>query len=135
MHIEDYLLSSTVVGILAQRLVRVLCKTCKAPAKLGEEWRREADALGFDSGNVGAFAAKGCPACHGTGYRGRTVIAELLIPDESTRRMIVDRAGASQIHAAAVARGMESLRRNGLRRVLEGVTSIEEVSRVAYEEG
>jgi general secretion pathway protein E len=132
MHVEDYLLSSTVVGILAQRLVRVLCKNCKTPVEITSEWRREADALGIREPKL--FAAHGCPTCHGTGYRGRSVIAELLTPDDAMRRMIVDRAAAAQIHAGAVSHGMESLRRNGLRRALEGVTSLEEVSRVAYEE-
>jgi general secretion pathway protein E len=132
MHVEDYLLSSTVVGILAQRLVRVLCKNCKTPVEIAPEWRREADALGIREPKL--FAAHGCPSCHGTGYRGRSVIAELLTPDDAMRRMIAERAAAAQIHAGAVSHGMESLRRNGLRRALEGVTSLEEVSRVAYEE-
>jgi general secretion pathway protein E len=132
MHVEDYLLSSTVVGILAQRLVRVLCQGCKTAVDLTQEWQREAASLGIRAPNL--FAARGCPACHGTGYRGRTVVAELLAPDDTTRRMIVDRASAAQIHAGALASGMESLRRNGLRRALEGVTSLEEVSRVAQEE-
>ena len=132
MHVEDYLLSSTIVGILAQRLVRVLCQSCKTPVDLTPAWQQEAASLGIREPKL--FAACGCAACHGTGYRGRTVIAELLTPDDATRRMIVDRASAAQIHAAAVANGMESLRRNGLRRALDGVTSLEEVSRVAHEE-
>jgi general secretion pathway protein E len=132
MHVEDYLLSSTVIGILAQRLVRVLCRSCKTPVDLTPEWRREADALGIREPKL--FTAKGCPTCHGTGYRGRTVVAELLTPDDAVRRMIVDRTAAAQIHAGAVSHGMESLRRNGLRRALEGVTSLEEISRVAHEE-
>ena len=118
MHVEDYLLSSTVIGILAQRLVRVLCRSCKTPIDIAPEWQREADALGIREPKL--FAAKGCAACHGTGYRGRTVIAELLTPDDAVRRMIVDRAAAAHIHAGAVSHGMESLRRNGLRRALEG---------------
>lgn len=135
MHVEDYLLASTVVGILAQRLVRILCEACKTPAELTTELRREAEALEIAPGKSGVFRAQGCRACHGTGYRGRTVVAELLVPDEPIRRMMADRAAASQIHARAAAAGMESLRRNGLRRALEGVTSLEEVSRVAFEEG
>jgi type II secretory ATPase GspE/PulE/Tfp pilus assembly ATPase PilB-like protein len=63
------------------------------------------------------------------------VLSELLVPDEGIRRLVGERAGAAQIHAAAVAGGMESLRRNGLRKVLEGATSAEEVARVAQEEG
>jgi general secretion pathway protein E len=134
MHVEDYLLTSTVAGILSQRLVRLLCEDCKAPIALGPEWADELRAMGVISG-ARAFAAKGCPACHGTGYRGRTVLCELLVPDERIRRLVGERASASQIHAAALAAGMESLRRNGLRKVLEGVTTVEEVARVAQEEG
>lgn len=134
MHVEDYLLSSTVAGLLAQRLVRVLCPACKKASPLPTEWRPEVEALGLDCERVTLFTPTGCVVCHGTGYRGRTVISELLVPDDSIRRLIVERSSASRIHAAAVAGGMESLRRNGLRRAFAGVTSIEEVSRVAFEE-
>lgn len=134
MHVEDYLLTSTVVGILSQRLVRVLCGACKMPVALGAEWASDLSALGKGVGASG-YRARGCAACHGTGYKGRTVVSELLIPDERVRRLVGERAGAAQLHAAAVAGGMESLRRAGLRKILEGVTSAEEVARVAQEEG
>jgi general secretion pathway protein E len=134
MHVEDYLLTSTVVGILSQRLVRVLCGACKTPVALGAEWANDLSSLGKGAGASG-FRAHGCAACHGTGYKGRTVVSELLVPDERVRRLVGERAGAAQLHAAAVAGGMESLRRAGLRKVLEGVTSAEEVARVAQEEG
>ena len=134
MNIEDYLLTSTIAGILSQRLVRVLCPACKTPVDTGVEWLREMNALGLPAVGRRVYRAKGCASCHGTGYRGRTVIAELLVPEERLRRMVAERAGAAQIHAAAVAQGMETLRRNGLRKALEGITSIEEVSRVAQEE-
>ncbi|MBP6012588.1 MAG: type II/IV secretion system protein [Alphaproteobacteria bacterium] len=133
MHVEDYLLTSTVVGILSQRLVRVLCHACKEPTTLGPEWRAELKAMNAPL-SVRVFRAKGCPACNGTGYKGRTVLSEILVPDERVRRLVAERGGATQIHAAAIAGGMESLRRNGLRKVLEGVTTVEEVSRVAQEE-
>lgn len=134
MHVEDYLLTSTVAGILSQRLVRLLCSDCKAPIVLGAEWTAELKAMGVE-GAPRVFTAKGCAACHGTGYRGRTVLCELLVPDEKIRRLVGERASASIIHSAALAAGMEGLRRNGLRKVLEGVTTVEEVSRVAQEEG
>lgn len=134
MHVEDYLLSSTIAGLLAQRLVRVLCPACKAASPIPAEWQSEIESLGLDRNSVTLFAPVGCPACHGTGYRGRTVIAELLVPTDDIRRLIVERSSASRIHAVAVAAGMESLRRNGLRRAFAGITSIEEVSRVAFEE-
>ncbi len=133
MHVEDYLLTSTIVGILSQRLVRVLCHACKEPTTLGPEWHGELKAMNAPL-SVRVFRAKGCPACNGTGYKGRTVLSEILVPDERVRRLVAERGGAAQIHAAAIAGGMESLRRNGLRKVLEGVTTVEEVSRVAQEE-
>ena len=88
--------------------------------------------LAVSQGQV--YQANGCTACHGTGYRGRTVISELLIPDENVRKLIVGRASAAQIQVAATAQGMETLRNNGLRKVLDGTTSIDEVSRVAQVE-
>jgi general secretion pathway protein E len=133
MHVEDYRLTSTVAGILSQRLVRVLCSDCKEPATLGPEWAAELKAMGANPG-ARVFRAKGCAACHNTGYRGRTVLCELMVADERIRRLVSERAGTSQIHAAALSAGMEGLRRNGLRKVLEGVTTVEEVSRVAQEE-
>lgn len=134
MNVEDYLLSSTIAGILSQRLVRALCQQCKAPVEIRAEWAQEMSKVGLAPTGKPIFQAQGCPTCNGTGYRGRTVISELLVPDERLRRMIVARAGASQLHSAAVEQGMETLRRCGLRKVLDGTTSIEEISRVAQEE-
>lgn len=134
MHVEDYLLTSTIAGILAQRLLRVLCPACKTPVSISGDTVRTFEAAGIHATGRTIFSAKGCPQCHGTGYRGRSVIAELLVPDERVRQLIVAHAGAAQIHAAAVSAGMESLRANGLRKVLEGVTTLEEVARVAQVE-
>lgn len=134
MGVEDYLLTSTIAGVLAQRLVRVLCRACKERMDPDELLRNEARAMTFD-GEITVYKACGCPACHHTGYRGRIVIAELLVPDAAVRRMVMERVEARALHDAVVARGMESLRRNGLRRVLEGVTSLDEVLRVTHDEG
>lgn len=134
MHVEDYLLTSTIAGILSQRLVRLLCNVCKERANLGPEWSADLAALGHGAGAT-AYQAMGCAACHGTGYKGRTVVSELLLPDERIRGLVSERASASRIHGAAVASGMESLRRGALRKVLEGVTTAEEVQRVVQEEG
>lgn len=134
MNIEDYLLTSTIAGIVSQRLVRTLCAECKQPEALRPEWAQEIARAGLVASTAQIYTAGGCPACNGTGYRGRSVIFELLVPDENLRRLVLEKAGASQLHAAAVAQGMETLRRCGLRRVLDGTTSIEEISRVAQEE-
>ena len=135
MGVEEYLLTSTISGIVSQRLVRTLCRACRSPVPVRAEWRDEFAAAGLSMAQgTTLFAATGCPACSGTGFRGRTVIAEILVPGEDVRRLVLEKAGASAIQAAAVAQGMETLRRNGLRKVLEGETTIEEVSRVAQQE-
>lgn len=135
MGVEEYLLTSTISGIVSQRLVRTLCRACKAPVPLRAEWSDEFAAAGLSTAaGTTLFAPTGCPVCSGTGFRGRTVIAEMLVPGEDVRRLVLEKAGASAIQAAAVAHGMETLRRNGLRRVLEGETTMEEVSRVVQQE-
>jgi len=135
MGVEDYLLTSTITGIVSQRLVRSLCRSCRASVPMRAEWLEEFRSAGLDAGpDTPVFLPQGCPACNQTGFRGRTVIAEVLVPDETIRGLVLERSGASMIHAAAIAKGMETLRRNGLRRVLDGVTSLEEVSRVVQQE-
>lgn len=136
MGVEDYLLTSTIAGILSQRLVRSLCTQCRKPAAMRAEWAAEFEAAGLkDHANAKVFEAVGCASCNSTGYKGRSVISELLVPTEALRKLILEHASASQIHAVAVASGMETLRRNGLRKVLDGTTTIEEISRVVQEEG
>jgi general secretion pathway protein E len=135
MGIEDYLLTSTITGIVSQRLVRSLCRSCRVAVPLRTEWLEELKSAGLEAGlNTPVFVPAGCSSCNQTGFRGRTVIAEVLVPDEAIRGLVLEHAGASMIHAAAVAKGMETLRHNGLRRVLEGVTSFDEISRVVQQE-
>ncbi|MEQ1755440.1 MAG: GspE/PulE family protein [Micropepsaceae bacterium] len=135
MGVEDYLLTSTIAGILSQRLVRSLCLNCRQPVAMRTEWASEFEAAGLSvHANATFFEATGCAACNGTGYKGRSVISELLVPTEALRKLVLVHAPASQINALAVAGGMETLRRNGLRKVLDGTTTIEEISRVVQEE-
>jgi len=133
MGVEDYLLSSTIAGIVSQRLVRNLCTACRQPTAMRPEWAAEFRAAGL-APRATIYEAKGCAACNGSGFKGRSVVCEILVPDEALRKQIIEHASASQIHATATAQGMESLRRNGLRKVLEGITTIGEISRVAEEE-
>ncbi len=109
MGIEPFLLSSSLLGVLAQRLVRKLCVHCKV----------DADAV-----------ARGCPHCGHTGYQGRTGIFELMIADEKIRGMVHNQAGEMSIRDAAIANGMRLMRDDGERLVREGITSREEVLRV-----
>lgn len=135
MGVEDYLLTSTISGIVSQRLVRTLCRDCRQPVPMRAEWADEFRSAGLQVGpETQVYGAKGCPSCNSTGFKGRCVISEILVPNEEVRKLTLQRSAASQIHAAALAGGMETLRRNGLRKVIEGATTIEEISRVVQEE-
>jgi general secretion pathway protein E len=130
MGVENYLLPSTLNGVLAQRLVRVLCSSCKqpyeAPASLLSGQLPEL----AESTEVTLFRAAGCAACNGTGYRGRTMILELLVMTESLRSLVLRRADARALQAAAVKEGMQTMHAHGLRKALAGITTIEEVTGV-----
>jgi general secretion pathway protein E len=124
MGVDSYLLASTLGGILAQRLVRTLCRHCRQPYRLD---RDEAHNFGLPE-ETPVHRAVGCPACGGTGYRGRTAIAEWLPVDDRIAGLI--RHGASGAEIAAAAQGMTPLLQDGLRRVSAGETTLEEVLRV-----
>jgi general secretion pathway protein E len=130
MGLEDYLLTATVNGILAQRLVRRLCSACKRPAQPNGDLlaRFELDRL---AGGVPIEMCEpvGCPKCHGTGFFGRIAVAELLVPDETIHRLILGRAGHADIQSAACTTGMQTMYANGLRQVTAGITSLGEVLR------
>jgi general secretion pathway protein E len=130
MGIEDYLLTATLKAVLAQRLVRRLCIACKiaaeAPPPLVEKFGLTR--LTRDE-RIVLHHPVGCPACRGTGYRGRRAIAELLLPDAAVDRRILDRADQVSIEQAAIAAGMRPIFDMGLLAVLEGDTTIEEVVR------
>jgi general secretion pathway protein E len=146
MGIEPFLVASSVVAIVAQRLVRVLCPACRQAyrptpaelAKLGIGSFRPFPAdpgPGPDSAtSVMFFKAGGCPECLDTGYRGRIGIYEILVMDDEVRAMILTKADANAIKARAVERGMTTLREDGARKVLDGVTTTEEVLRVTAED-
>jgi general secretion pathway protein E len=133
MKIEPFLISSSVMAILAQRLVRVLCKECRepypiTPAEISElEIKRGVD-------NAIVYRAKGCEACFNTGYLGRTAIYELLNVDDEVRQMIMKNSDASMIKALAIEKGMTTLRQDGADKILKGITTVEEVVRVTQKE-
>ena len=134
MGVEDFLLTSTVNGVLAQRLVRVLCEHCKESYEIGAELAGELGLGRFaDARGLTLYRGTGCEACDGSGYRGRTCILELLVMSDAVRQSILEHGDAVAIHAAAVANGTISMHEDGLRKVLAGVTSLEEVERVTRE--
>ena len=131
MGIESFLLSSSLLGALAQRLVRVLCPDCKRPYQPSESERRM---LGLaPDQDVTLYHPEGCETCNNQGYRGRTGIYELVIIDDAMRELIHERAGELEItrHARKLT---PSIREDGWRKVLAGDTSIEEVLRVTKED-
>jgi general secretion pathway protein E len=132
MGVEPYLLASSVLGVLAQRLVRTLCPACRvasAPSPGEGELLRD---LGLRA-DATLFAPQGCEHCNQSGYRGRTGIYELLVVDEPMRRLVHDRAPEHALRKAAIDSGMSSLRRDGARWVEQGTTSLAELVRVTRE--
>jgi general secretion pathway protein E len=135
MGAEDYLLTSTVNGILAQRLVRTLCPKCREPHAALPEVIDQMHLRRFQpQGEVVLYKPVGCPECAGTGYWGRVCIIEMMVVSDAIRSLIMRHATAGDIRTAAVAEGMETMFENGLRKSLAGVTTIEEVLRVTREE-
>lgn len=130
MGVEPFLASSTVEGVLAQRLVRTLCPDCKQPVDLStEEFPEDFPRERIDSDHT-VFKAVGCRDCRGSGYRGRAGLFELLANNDEIRQLAVERAPTQALKAAAVKSGMRTLRQDGWRNVLDGRTTIEEVMRV-----
>jgi general secretion pathway protein E len=131
MQVEDYLLTSTLDGILAQRLVRRLCLHCRQPFQPTPQWMKETglDGLAGD-GPVELYRPVGCVHCEHTGYRGRTTILELLVINDAVRRVILEQRSADAIREVAVREGMIPMREDGYRKALVGVTTVEEVERV-----
>ena len=131
MGIEPFLLSSTLNGVLAQRLVRTLCPDCREPHQASSS---ECRLMGVDEQQPPTlYRATGCPACNGSGYRGRTGIYELIEVDDTLRGMIHD--GASEQAMVRHARlSQPGIRQDGMRRILAGDTTLEEVLRVTRED-
>jgi general secretion pathway protein E len=127
--IEAYLVASTVEAVLAQRLVRCICDSCKRAAPLSSE---QYAALQISPAELPtAWVGEGCAVCRGTGYRGRTGIYELLVMDEDLRTALHQDASAGGLARLAVGKGMRLLKHDGLRQIRDGVTTAEEVLRVA----
>ncbi len=135
MGAEDYLLTSTINGILAQRLVRTLCPKCREPHKALPEVVEQMSLRRYvPQGEVVLYKAVGCPECAGTGYWGRICIIEMLTMSDNIRSLIMRHSTAGDLRSAAIMEGMESMFENGLRKALAGTTTIEEVLRVTRED-
>jgi general secretion pathway protein E len=134
MGLEEYLLTSTVNGILAQRLVRKLCPVCKEGAIAAPEIIKELRLERFaPDGDIVLYKPVGCSACAGMGYRGRLAIIEFLPMTDPVRKLIMAHEEAGAIQKLAIAEGMQTLYENGLVKVIQGITTLEEVMRVTTE--
>jgi len=135
MGVEDYLLTSTINAILAQRLVRTLCRHCREPYQpmddMIQRWRL--DHLSGESRPT-LYRARGCDHCHGIGYAGRSAILELLVMTDPIRQLVLRHADAGEIERLALQEGSHSMFEDGLRKALAGVTTLEEVLRVTQEQ-
>ena len=131
MGIEDYLLTSTINGVLAQRLVRKLCPSCRQP------YRPSLDLccrLGLgDGADTTLYQPMSCAVCSGTGYRGRTMILELMPVNDAIRPLVLRHAEARELQVEAIRCGMQSMYAHGINKALGGITTIEEVIRVTRE--
>ena len=135
MGVERYLITSSVNGVLAQRLVRTLCEACKSPLELSAEDIQQCGLAPFIKDSNIVYQAIGCEACGETGYSGRIAIHELFALDEEMHRVIMSGADATDLHAAARKQGMITLYEDGLRKVVQGITSLKEVLRVTQDQG
>jgi type IV pilus assembly protein PilB len=130
MGVEPFLISSSVIAILAQRLARQICEHCKIAYTPPPDALKR---LGLDpAGEVSMFRGQGCEECRFTGYKGRIAIFELLLMSDGIRGLVVRRAPSAEIKALAVQEGMQTLRDDGLEKVLSGVSTIDEILRVVY---
>lgn len=135
MGAEDYLISSCLIGLLAQRLVRVLCPHCRVPSSSPDP--HVLAEMGIDpseSSDVQIYEAKGCDKCAHTGYRGRSGIYELLPVTDDIKSLILKKSDSGTIKRRAIDNGMRTLRQDGWLKVKKGITSVAEVLRVTLEE-
>jgi type II secretory ATPase GspE/PulE/Tfp pilus assembly ATPase PilB-like protein len=124
MGVENYLISSSVVAVLAQRLVRIICRNCKESAGLS---------LSPSGERVESFHGRGCADCNGSGYRGRAGIFELMELNDELRQLIMSNADAGRLTECARRKGMRNLREDGWMKVAQGLTTASEVTRVTQE--
>jgi general secretion pathway protein E len=129
MGIEDYLLTSTVSGVLAQRLVRTLCPHCRTPYRAPPALLDRLQITPSPAGETTLFAAGGCAHCGNSGFAGRTTIVEVFVMSDAIRRLVLDHAEAAAIRKQATDEGMRSMHAHGMQKALAGLTSVEEVLR------
>ena len=135
MDVEPFLISDSLALIVAQRLIRRLCKKCREEQKLAPEALVDIGFSPEEAGKVKVFKTKGCAACNDTGYKGRTGLFEVMEITDSIREIILSKGQPREIKAVAMKNGMISLRQSGLVKIKDGVTTVEEVLRETVKDG
>jgi general secretion pathway protein E len=133
MGIEPYLISSTVIAFMSQRLVRVLCPHCRVPTKIDPDVlvNEGVDPALFEGKEV--YRAEGCPKCQRTGFYDRIGIYEMIKVDDHVRKMIIEKRDAAHIREQCIALGLSTMFDDGIQKVLDGITTLDEVVRVIRE--
>ncbi len=129
MGVEPYLLSSALLGVVAQRLIRTICPECRTEFNAPPDVMKQ---YGWKGKNVKIARGRGCPECYDSGYKGRIGVHELLAPDEDLQRLIVSSPSRDELSDYMKRNNIKTLFDDGLLRVLDGKTTIEEVSRVYF---
>jgi type IV pilus assembly protein PilB len=127
--LEPFLITATLEGIVAQRLVRKICVNCKTEYQPTEEMLMELELTSEQVGGKKFFYGKGCDQCNNTGYRGRTGIYEIMTFNDELRDLVMNHASTAVLREASKRAGMKTLRENGLLAIYDGVTTIDEVAR------
>jgi type IV pilus assembly protein PilB len=129
MGIEPFLITATVEGIVAQRLVRRICDNCKTQFEPSETQLMELQLTPDDVKDKKFYYGRGCSKCNGTGYRGRTGIFEIMVFNDEIRDLIMNQGSTGVLREAAVKNGMRLLRENGLAAIYDGITTIDEIAK------
>jgi type IV pilus assembly protein PilB len=133
MGVEPFLLASSMQAVMAQRLVRTVCQTCKRSVKAHKAIHSKFEEYGIPVASLQLTRGEGCDECSGSGYKGRAGIHELVIMTEEIRRMVLERTSADNLKRVALEQGMRTLYHDGLIKVAQGLTTLEEVLRVAVD--
>ena len=131
MGIEPFLLASSIQGVMAQRLVRTVCSNCKRGVKTIKAIAVKFEEYGIPAESLRLAKGEGCETCNGTGYKGRAGVHELFVMTEEMRRIVLERGLPSDMKKLALEQGLRTLYHDGLMKVAQGITTIEEVLRVA----
>ncbi len=132
MGIEPFLISSSLIGVLAQRLTRVLCPECKIPYSPAEEELRLLNIPIEEGRRLTFYRPKGCEYCRESGYKGRVGIYELMLVDDVFRDLVAKKVSSVKLREVAIKAGMESLQQDATKKIIQGITSVEEALRVVY---